>query len=524
MLSFREREWLALLPADLGVAAQIGPTPAPADPAAGLRDAEPLSPDTVSRAFSGLPVLRGFSKLSFALGPWAARSYAFRACSVSVAAALLLIPVWLFNDSAGTFGARQMAFGTAALGLSHAALILIHSTADGFRRLLSGSTLLPSSVGGSAFDSHPFASLVRYLQLIEISSAASGADQKEDVAAEHGIGSSATRSILVTHDRADPLCPCSLPECAGRLVLSTGWLYMGAVVLNIAFGIAACIFTGWTALVTFAPLFWSSGWAALGVFLLLATLVHTPVTFLVLPQSSVSLLRLSLRLQHRSLYLALRDFLARYHDALFSGFPVDWEQLPREDLFEVLVTRLSRVWERGHFWIQSGQASLALFGLQEVVPIVLNIVGRWILHNALFNLPAPPHLQRPALQPVPPRRRERADQACGGPPALCLVRGQGHARPCEARSRNRGGPRGYRRRGGRAGGPRPGARGSHARGREQQGDDAGVRGGRGVCAGGPGDARDGRVFALDAAEGSGCCWDGGRHLPNPVMAENVDYV
>ncbi|KAI9010761.1 hypothetical protein DFJ74DRAFT_685534 [Hyaloraphidium curvatum] len=141
-----------------------------------------------------------------------------------------LAACFVFDSTAGTFGVRNLAIGG---GLSVAGILWL--TILSFSRSLVRRRTF--STKGGDLGSLPFAPFARWRQLPE-------------------------GSPLVRHQENDPLCPCFQASCGGSLVgpaVSLRWLDIAARYLILLVGF---ILMGYTAMVTFGPQTWTTGWSA----------------------------------------------------------------------------------------------------------------------------------------------------------------------------------------------------------------------------------------------------------------------
>lgn len=354
-LSLSPEEWLALFPADDGPrpsSVSLGFEPEAQHPESELRVSRPLTAATMARELSWIPMMDGIARMQFALSP-AGDYFAIRSVAANTTAVLLLVPIWIYND--GRFGHTQLACGTAALVFSMVALAAAHFSADSTRAWIRRNA---QPIGVRSMDSSTYAGLVRYLEHAQSHAPGDGEDGSQS-------------SSLLKHDAEDSLCPC--PACMRPLLSRVGVSQIVVILMLELLLTAACFFPLYTALVTFGPQVWRSPWAVLGFLSLVAQLAHGPLSGLIMPVPSVSLLRIPLKLQRRAVKLALSDFLARYNTALSHG---ETAKLPKEELFQILYLRLISFWESGQQAAFNGtERTVLVFASTEFVGVIINIVG-----------------------------------------------------------------------------------------------------------------------------------------------------
>ncbi|KAI9003851.1 hypothetical protein DFJ74DRAFT_693885 [Hyaloraphidium curvatum] len=276
-LSLSQREFLALFPVSPGAGGPLDPIPH--DPAAELRESDPLSRSALLDALSPAPLLAFFVRAQL-FSRYAARFVRWRgAVMIGLGWALLSVQ-WVAND--GRFTALELAFGTASTASFGAMCLVLYFASHAFVSRLS----VPRDMSH-----HPLAAFARVAQLRR--------DQPD--------------SILIQHDDTDALCPCAAPACAGGLLARASLLR--ALEFAARFSLINLYFMSfflWMPAVTFASFTWTTPWAAtICAFGIAAVLELNLGNILAASPQNLAGLQLSLRLHNRACTLAIRDLELR---------------------------------------------------------------------------------------------------------------------------------------------------------------------------------------------------------------------
>ncbi|KAI9002171.1 hypothetical protein DFJ74DRAFT_696950 [Hyaloraphidium curvatum] len=297
-------EWLVLLPAAPSpLQAMSGASP-PADPAADLRNADPLTLDSFTSILSKwTPSLAISVRVQRATEPWATRPVLRGTLLYLVFVPLLAVP-WVFND--GRFGSVQLAVGTSTLALAFFASsvgITLFAVYQAGLKVMGNSTTTVK-VASRDYSSHGAAGLARWIQLAS------------------KVGSDSAVTALLGHNSKDDLCPCPNVQCAGRLPRRADVLR----IVDMSFRLSLLTFSGfsyfWTPLVStgIAQRTWTTPWSAVFGGLTVAALLNFgwPAA-LVRFSTNVPLLQLSNRIGCRAMKLASEDMLCRYRLLIDTG-------------------------------------------------------------------------------------------------------------------------------------------------------------------------------------------------------------
>ncbi|KAI9012338.1 hypothetical protein DFJ74DRAFT_734259 [Hyaloraphidium curvatum] len=364
--SFNAAEWIALFPAP--VPAGAGPVPGcpprARDAFAAVRG--PLARDALLRGLRPLSrPLQLAAAAQLRIEPWARRAN-LRLLAMALFAFALFGAVWALDG--GRFGRTQLIAGTVA-ALFAVGLPLIMATTAGYRKSV---TVTHSGAGDASADLNRFsmAGAVRWAQLCGIGGGGEGGAEAGKLVQ--------VPSLLVQHDPEDRLCPCALPGCAGGLPAAAGRVRIAEIVLR---GVVGFIFisvaVGWTAMITLSREFWGVWWGALlGTFYIVTSLNYNLVNGIGRFATNAPLLRLSLRLHHRAMGLALGDLLARARRALDGS---EQDALEGEEPYSQLHACLAEVWRNRHPYLGSYAVALPLaFALQSFVAIINIVAGSCI--------------------------------------------------------------------------------------------------------------------------------------------------
>ncbi|KAI9011784.1 hypothetical protein DFJ74DRAFT_710692 [Hyaloraphidium curvatum] len=278
-------EYLAAVPHFPALPPSLRGAAPPADRAAELRDARPLDSRALLDGLSAAPALRWITVAQLRVAPFAAlareRTVAFIATGIVVNS----LP-WAFGRD--RFGTKQLAVGYATWIALWLCLGIVNPLTAGFRRGLGLKG--QSSASRPSLDASPLAGLVRWNQLV----------------ADGGT------SRLLRHDPDDKLCPCALPGCSGGLLREITILRLLEFAFKLTTVLTVFLCGFWTPTVTLASVVWTSPWAAtlaaLNTFVLLA---YSFPNALCRFTGNVGIFRLSERVSHRAMKLALEDLLHR---------------------------------------------------------------------------------------------------------------------------------------------------------------------------------------------------------------------
>ncbi|KAI9025494.1 hypothetical protein DFJ74DRAFT_40256 [Hyaloraphidium curvatum] len=260
---------------------------------------------------------------------------------------------WVFRTDYG-FAARQFAVGFASWVLLFTQITLVHPSISTFRRALEP---LGASHGDvpRTLDAYPLAGLARWRALLDDSS-------------------NGNPSKLLSHDPLDDLCPCSLSRCAGGLVKGIAILRIVEAAVKIALLGTFCVFTFWTPYITLASSFWGTTWTAV-----LGSLNAVALALYAFPNSicrftaSTTALRLSERVAHRAMKLALDDLLAR----LTTGASRPEASVAGEPYAE-LHTVFTAIWRTRISSFHFSRLQVLSAGLAALLSVVNMIVGSCI--------------------------------------------------------------------------------------------------------------------------------------------------
>ncbi|KAI9005036.1 hypothetical protein DFJ74DRAFT_692366 [Hyaloraphidium curvatum] len=184
-------------------------------------------------------------------------------------------------------------FTRAQVGVSLAGVFVVHM-AGALVQVLDkfGTSLVTASPRKTGdYSSQPVAVLARWRDLVE---------REPDGA-------------LARHADGDAECPCPLPSCVGRACAEAAATYwIESTVKSCLIFLAYSVLTALTAYVTFGLVFWTTGWSAvIGAMALLFWIWGPPSFIFGIFANSAPVLRVSKRLQHRAMGLALDDLVAR---------------------------------------------------------------------------------------------------------------------------------------------------------------------------------------------------------------------
>ncbi|KAI9019944.1 hypothetical protein DFJ74DRAFT_142515 [Hyaloraphidium curvatum] len=217
------------------------------------------------------------------------------------------------------------------------------------------------------YSAHALAGLVRWSQLVELDSrSVTGRGEAENGSATGGA------SRLLEHRTGDPLCPCPLTSCAGRLVRSAPLLCLVEALARTLPPTGFILFVLATPMMVRAVPFWTSWWALPGVLAVVGALDYIPINTIGRFSTNASLLRLSLRVQRRAMFLSLNDMLDAFDRVIFSEHPAG--DIPDAQLYAKLHYRLAEIWER-RVPIVSGRIMLGFASAAFAVPLVADLAA-----------------------------------------------------------------------------------------------------------------------------------------------------
>ncbi|KAI9024869.1 hypothetical protein DFJ74DRAFT_57641 [Hyaloraphidium curvatum] len=278
-------EYLAVVPSFPALVPSFSGIPPPPDRAERLRIARPLGKKELLAGLAAQPALRSITALQLWLTPFAARSLE-RSAVVFIGLAAAVSATWAFRGD--LFATKELAIGYATWLAFAAQILLVNPSFDIYRRALGAR---PRS-GSGLLDAFPLAGLARWTELV----VRSGKSE---------------RFLLLAHDPNDPLCPCSLPGCAGGLGRAIAWLRILEASFRVVLMTGMGLMMIWTPVVTLASEFWTTPWsAALGAFAVLCLAGHNVNPICRFP-GNVGTFRLSERVAHKTMKLALADLLLR---------------------------------------------------------------------------------------------------------------------------------------------------------------------------------------------------------------------
>ncbi|KAI9034287.1 hypothetical protein DFJ74DRAFT_648784 [Hyaloraphidium curvatum] len=367
--SFTPREWLTLFPSRPPRPPSLGEY-RPYDPAEHLRLSDPLNEEALLRGLRGSTPQRLICAFQLWLAPFSAKMLE-RYLLYLVPTIGVVVAMWVLND--GRFGTSQLIIGTINISVFLLALV-IGPLFIGLRATVTRPEPGRAAAAGD-LSRHPLGPAVRWVQLIE-----AGADVEMENAPskeEKGELQAEGASKLVRHDHTDPLCPCILPSCAGALLKQSGHLR----VMEYAIRFSLCFFTyaialGYTSLVSFGPRFWTTWYfATFGVLSVATCALYFVVNLTARFSGNISLLRISMRLHHRAMSIALSSMLDRQRKALF-GPEVDAAHGEQsEELYVKLHDSLTASWEERLPLLASGAVILVLTFFMVPINLILNIIA-----------------------------------------------------------------------------------------------------------------------------------------------------
>ncbi|KAI9014321.1 hypothetical protein DFJ74DRAFT_289129 [Hyaloraphidium curvatum] len=371
-------EWLVLFP----LPTETERSRPADDPAAELREANPLTPETVQRALGGTPLLRALTRLSIALAPWASRL----SLRISVAQATMVAGVafvWVFNG--GRFGTRQLVAAAVTAGVR---FLLYGFGMSLVSNMANRSILREPGSGGIVrlpdLSFWPTATLWRYQQLSGASVSVGEKEGRQDD--DHTFD---RPSVLLAHSEGDQFCCCPAPACAGSAASRAGrtqaFLLATSLCLD-AFHHFALVFTP---LVTLGAVLWSTSW---GIFLGLVTIVacldasipsHAGGPAVA---NNVPVCDLGRRLQYRAVSHALAS-LVSHCDAMVDTGKEDLAGGRVEEFYGELLPRLAAKWKSNVSFNVLVWVLLVIYAC-EAVCLVINVVS----HRLRFRVRLTGHL------------------------------------------------------------------------------------------------------------------------------------
>ncbi|KAI9005154.1 hypothetical protein DFJ74DRAFT_693013 [Hyaloraphidium curvatum] len=281
---------------------------------------------------------------------------------------LMLLPLWIFNESYRMFGARQLIASTLAFITVAVCDSIMVMVVPQIKASYSASYLRE----GPTIDSHEFAGVARWNQLA--SEIRAGADP----------------GILLAHDPCDRLCPCPAKTCAGGLPEVAGRRHFAQFCVGGLYGfLTTTIFSSWTVYLTFGPTTWGTWWSCIiGIFNIFAQAFFIIINGLVLITPNYGALRLNRRIHHRAMMLVAQELLDHYHSAIFDPACDQVAGLrSRAELLERLARlhgNLVRIWRSGLPRLYAGSGLAVFSGFSLLAAAVIDVVGGHCLPANIF--------------------------------------------------------------------------------------------------------------------------------------------
>ncbi len=163
---------------------------------------------------------------------------------------------------------------------------------------------------GASLDRHPWAVLIRWLDLVDEDMILQKVEDQEPN--PNGQKSSTTRRRLLEHDLGNSaLCPCSLSSCSGSLPSRSAWYTLSYTIFYSVTYLACFYGMIYTPLVSLGLRFWSTWYFGLAGSLIAVTFIRT-LHYEMISIGSINsfLLALSLRVHRRAARVCLKTLIA----------------------------------------------------------------------------------------------------------------------------------------------------------------------------------------------------------------------
>ncbi|KAI9005703.1 hypothetical protein DFJ74DRAFT_691778 [Hyaloraphidium curvatum] len=285
-------EYLAVVPSFPPLRPSLAGVAPPPDRADELRASRLLTRRTLLEGLSAEPILRSITALQLSTVPVAAKARE-RGLLMWMFSIACFGATWAFREQYFGNDARNFGVGFGTLMVLVFQLAIVNPSFHAFQKPLLGggsASLPPKTVSAPTLDSSPLAGLVRWGQLVS----------------ENAEGN------LLLHDPLDKLCPCTAPGCAGGLIRGTAVLRFLELVFKTFWLVLFSLSLYWTPLVTMAQSIWFTPWSAV-----LGSLAVVTLSLWIFPNiiarfsGNIPIFRLSERVSHRAMKLALADLLLR---------------------------------------------------------------------------------------------------------------------------------------------------------------------------------------------------------------------
>ncbi|KAI9027972.1 hypothetical protein DFJ74DRAFT_661339 [Hyaloraphidium curvatum] len=221
------------------------------------------------------------------------------------------------------------------------------------------------------FSGHALAGLARW------SAIAGDGEDTSDKDKERDPGAPAA-SLLVRHDSSDALCSCA--DCVASILQSAPWLHLLDLFIRLCVAMLRILFI-MSSPIMVVPAYWRTPWAVLGAAAVLAGVNYGVFNVIGRFSTSVSLLRLSLRVRRRATLLGLRELLDWCRASLAESGDSEapsareprWDKAP--DLYMRLHRRLADSWSFRIPFLTAPPLLIGVGVFNSVVSLCANIVA-----------------------------------------------------------------------------------------------------------------------------------------------------